>query len=153
MAKNLRHIADIFSLLYLHKIPTSRRFSSAGGGDFVDNFSLSKPFFCVILSPKSSSDSERTEEWRIIPNIMVYVWMFMLMMQKRDALMWRCRLLCRGSGRTLFVYFNMSEEYMKSKKGNFWLLCVEVTFFQRFISDIFSCSQNTQTGQWHPEYL
>ena len=63
------------------------------------------------------------------------------------------RLLCRGSGRTLFVYFNMSEEYMKSKKGNFWLLCVEVTFFQRFISDIFSCSQNTQTGQWHPEYL
>lgn len=49
--------------------------------------------------------------------------------------------------------FNMSEEYMKSKKGNFWLLCVEVTFFQRFISDIFSCSQNTQTGQWHPEYL
>lgn len=56
---NLSHVSDIFSLLYLHKIPTSRRFSSAGGGDFVENFSLSKPFFCVILSPKSSSDYEK----------------------------------------------------------------------------------------------
>ena len=53
----------------------------------------------------------------------------------------------------LFILICQSEEYIKSKKGNFWLFCVEVTLFHRFISDIFSCSQNTQTGQWHPEYL
>lgn len=53
----------------------------------------------------------------------------------------------------LFILICQSEEYIKSKKGNFWLFCVEVTLFHRFISDIFSCSQNIQTGQWHPEYL
>ena len=46
--------------------------------------------------PISEVHIQTEKPWHIIRSIMGFVWMFMLMMQRRDVLMWRCRLLCRN---------------------------------------------------------